>query len=247
MPAECSDGTSFDERTVIRTYKFVNALTDETLGECPQTITYETDGCTQLTSFGFISIAGDTEISVPGGTCDIPLIEVSSPETGICGYVEYMWLVSNQVNALGLPIIPTNFNVGTIWNIIPGEVSPTLDPGLISEDTYYVRCARNFSCCDFGESNIISVLIDENAICPAVTAMESREDCESIFTLRSPTDDFNNAEQIRFITDQTIDASNIINPQSRIIFDAAQGSFIKSGFEIKLNAKLEIYNTGCPK
>ena len=241
----CPDGIFFSSRSVTRVYSFTDACGNES-ESCPQIITYEFNSCQSLTSFGLVAVGGSTSVNVPSG-CDLPTIEVVEAEQGVCGYVEYMWLVTTQEGPNGNPIIPTSLNLGTVWNIIDGENEPTLDPGVIAENTYYVRCARNFSCCIFGESNIVSFIIDDAATCPLVQTGEVQqvEDCENTITLRSPTDDFLSAEQMRFITNLNATLNNKTGSSSNLTIDAKQGIEGLPGLEVYQGGGLELYLEGC--
>ena len=245
---ECVGATSFDERTVFRTYTITNAQTGEVLGMCPQEITYDIEECQVLTDFGVIGINSSTALAVPSG-CDIPTITVTQDEQGVCGYVEYMWLVSTEEDANGNPIIPNTFNIGTTWQLIPGAQDPTYNPGSITQNTHYVRCARNFGCCDFGESNIVSLRVEAGATCPIENTSGPivNKDCNNSVLLTSPNDDFVTGEQMKYITDQEINASNKTMQGSSLTLDGGLGVEMGAGFEIGTSSKLEVYTTGCPE
>ena len=243
---ECTNGgPNFDMRTVIRNYTFTDTCGN--VSElCPQVIMYEIDACVQLTDFGVIGFGDSTSIDVPTG-CDAPEITVTVEEQGSCGYVEYMWLVSTETDINGNPIIPTNFNIGTVWQMIPDAFDPTYDPGELFETTFFVRCARNFACCDFGESNIVTVAIDDTASCPDVSDdVIENTDCDNQIILISPTNDLMNSEQMKYTTNQEIDASNIVGDGARIILESPIGISLRAGLEIQSNSRLEVHNTGCP-
>ena len=244
IPMACTDG--FTERTVIRTYTFTNVQTGEVLSECPQEIVYEIESCQPLTSFGVIGVSGASLVNVPSG-CNLPNITVIEEEQGACGFVEYMWLVSTEQDPNGNPIIPTNLNLGTVWQIIEGENDPTLNPGTIVQNTHYVRCVRNFSCCNFAESNIVTFVIDDTATCPieAAAGVEELVDCDNIISLVSPTDDYLSAEQKRFITNLNAAISNKTGVNSNLTVDAKQGVEGLPGLEVYQGGALEVYLEGC--
>lgn len=243
--SNCDGGYYFSERQVIRTYTFTDQCGNQS-ALCPQLITYNFDDCRVLTDFGRVGVDGSTSLVV-SPDCDIPTITVVSDEQGVCGYVEYMWLVSTEEDANGQPFIPTNFNIGTTWKLIEGANDPTYDPGVISEDTYYVRCARNFSCCDFRESNIVSLRVEAGATCPVITSDTIvNSDCNKVVVLSSPDDDFVTGDDMKYITDQEIKASNRTMLGSTLVLDGRQGVEMNGGFEIGANSKLEVYTTGCP-
>ena len=236
--------TSFDQRTVIRTYYFVKRNNGDTIMICPQEIVYKIDQCQQLSSYGSIGINGSTMIEVQRN-CAIPEIGVITAEEGVCGYVEYMWLISTQEDAHGNPFTPTAFNIGSVWQLIPNAFDPTLDPGMVSQNTYYVRCVRNFSCCDFGESNIVSVRINPNASCPFNSSPMINEDCENAIHLLSPQDDYSNGNNIKHITNLTITAENKVIGRSQLFLNAGSEINMKPGFEIRDTSLLEVYINGC--
>lgn len=71
-----------------------------------------------------------------------------------------MWPISGQEDLNGNPLKPTDEHINAVWKVV------------ITENTYYVRCTRSFSCCDFGESNIVSFKVDVVATCPIDVADE---------------------------------------------------------------------------
>jgi len=242
---ECNGGFEFENRTVYRTYTITNTQTDEVLAMCPQEITYEINECVSLTDYGTIGFGGTNYISVPSN-CEVPEIQVVEEEEGVCGFVEYMWLVSTQQDANGQPFVPTEFNIGTTWLLIPGEVEPTLSPGVISQTTYYVRCARNFSCCQYGESNVVAAFFDEEASCSGIgNEMLINEHCDSTIVLLSPDNDFMQQEQMMYITNETIEAQNLSGNGSSLTLDAGKEIIMNPGFEIRDSSLLEVYNNGC--
>jgi hypothetical protein len=108
------------------------------------------EACDNVTSGGIIT--GDEELCGIGA--DPSIIENVTLPAGGFGALEYLWLQSN------VPIYngPGDPN----WTIIPNSNSPSYDPGPISSDTYYIRCARREGCTDYiGETNIISKTIIE--------------------------------------------------------------------------------------
>jgi hypothetical protein len=106
--------------------------------------------CDNVSSGG--EIEGDEELCGIGSDPTV-IGNVTLPSGGF-GVLEYLWLQSN------VPIYngPGDPN----WTIIPNSNSPFYDPGPISSDTYYIRCARRAGCSDYiGESNIVSKIIIE--------------------------------------------------------------------------------------
>jgi len=106
--------------------------------------------CDNITDGG--SIQGNENLCGLGAD-PAPITELNPPSGGF-GTLEFIWLQSN------VPIFngPGDPN----WTMIPNSNSPDLDPGPITQTTYYIRCARRSPCTDFiGESNIISKIIVE--------------------------------------------------------------------------------------
>ena len=102
--------------------------------------------CDNVTDPG--SIAAD-QIVCPDNPDPAPLISVELPSGG-SGELEYLWISTT--------IDPASPEV--IWFPVPDSNSPSLDPGPISQTTYYRRCSRRAGCDTYatGESNIITVI-----------------------------------------------------------------------------------------
>lgn len=244
IPTNCDSPTStfFDTREVIRTYTFEDACGN--INEsCPQYITYNISGCQDLETYGRITVQGTSFFNVSGG-CDVPAIQVSELETGVCGYVEYMWLVSTEEQPNGQPYIPNSLNIGTLWTIIPEETEPTLDPGIIIRNTYYVRCARNFSCCMFGESNVVGYRVTDDGTCP-ITSPVIVSDCDDNIDLRSPTDDLLSQDNWKYESNMNITGNNTVGAGAQLTLDAGISTVLMQGFQVDTSAALEVYTTGC--
>lgn len=246
VPAFCDViGGFFESRDVHRTYVFTDACGNQS--SCVQVITYEFAECVALDDFGTIGVNNTDEVLVPAG-CDLPLIEEVNPTSSDCGFVEYMWLYSTQVDENGDPFNATNLNLGVIWFMIEGETSPTLNPGVINEDTYFIRCARNISCCDFGESNIVSFIIDAESTCPVSEVTEAViADCDNPVILLSPTDDISDGQVKLYLTNQEAELSNRSSANSRLTIDAKAGTTMLPNFEISQGGEYLIYLDGCPE
>ena len=106
--------------------------------------------CDNVTSGG--SIEGNEELCGIGSDPGV-IGNVNLPSGGYGG-LQYLWLQSN---------VPVYNGPGDLnWTIIPNSNSPIYDPGPISSDTYYIRCARRVGCSDYiGESNIVSKILIE--------------------------------------------------------------------------------------
>ena len=258
VPAECADGVShFDSRDVIRTYTFVSS--DGTINEtCEQTITYEFSECNQVTDAGNIGINGGSLLMIPSTGCNVPAIEPTEDfvTSGCNDLVEHMWLVSTQERSNGSPFFPTQLNTGpegsgSIWEIIDGATDPSFQPDVITQNTYYVRCTRSISCCDFVETNLVGYRIDEDAECPVIATPEPpamtlglTQDCEGNIIL-NVRDDAANGEQMEYRTNWTIEATNKVGADAHLIYNAKDGTTLGQGFEVQANAQFEVKTDGC--
>jgi|GEM_PF-5850142 len=76
----------------------------------------------------------------------------SASPSGGSGAIEYIWLSSTT----GCPTSAANQG-------IPNSNSPTYNPGLIAQTTYFLRCSRRVGCTAWaGESNCITLTVDNN-------------------------------------------------------------------------------------
>ena len=247
VPAECNGLLGFmDQRQIIRTYTLTDQCGNESTID--QNINLSFDGCSELTDFGTIAFGDQDLIQVPIG-CELPEIGEVTPVSGNCGYTEYMWLVSTAELAPGVPIFPNRFNIGTLWFIIDGENQPTYTPESASENTYYVRCSRDISCCEFGESNIVVVLINAAAECPEIEVeMDdpvNSADCLEELSLLSPIDDLLNGEVEEYYLRMSADADIRLQNNSQLTIDAAEGAIFNSNFEVSIGSTLEVFLDGC--
>lgn len=82
-----------------------------------------------------------------------PILNVVSPSGG-SGETEYVWMQST-----------TNGPIGSeYWQPIADSNSPTYDPGILYETTYFVRCARREKCPTYVESNIVKIEVGTEAV-----------------------------------------------------------------------------------
>jgi hypothetical protein len=99
------------------------------------TVHFTLVGCDNLTSGGSI---GNNE-SGCGAFNPSNIVNLTSPSGG-SGTIEYIWLQS--------------FDGGSNHTVIVGATNDSYDPGVITQTTWYRRCARRAGCSDFaGESN----------------------------------------------------------------------------------------------
>ena len=108
--------------------------------------------CCNVTTGG--EIAGVQENC---GPFDPAVFTSTSLPTGGLGDLEYVWMTNSQ----NVPI--NNGNNG--WVEIPNSNSATYDPGMITETTCFIRCARREGCTIYsGESNVICVTVNESPV-----------------------------------------------------------------------------------
>ncbi|MTB53824.1 SdrD B-like domain-containing protein, partial [Lewinella sp. W8] len=135
-------------------------------------------------------IAANQEYCEP--TDAAPLTSVSMPSGGTgTGPTQFLWL---QTTGDCTP--PTIDDMGD-WVEIPGANGPTYDPGLISQTTCFIRCAR-YAECDLylGESNVITITIQEapDAMVSATDATCGESNGTITFTFSNPNNGRTNYE-----------------------------------------------------
>jgi len=139
-------------------------------------ISYTALPCDNFTSGG--QIAGD---ETGCGTYDpAPITSVLLPSGG-SGPVEYVWLQANE------PIRADGSNA----TMVPNSNSETIDPGPISQTTYYRRCARRVGCTTWdGESNDIvkEVLVPPSALVATTDPTCTGADGSITFTFTDNSD-----------------------------------------------------------
>lgn len=112
------------------------------------TIIVSTDPCTEAFDGGII-VADQTGFSPYDANVLTSVQDAINPN----GAVEYVWMMSTQ----NVPNTPGN----TAWSPVPNSNSATLDPGTLTQTTYYIRCARLVGCTNYwGESNMITITVN---------------------------------------------------------------------------------------
>jgi len=119
-----------------------------------------TDPCDNVTNGGKIEADENPEAC---GPYDAAIITEVVAATGGTGDLEYIWLASTTA-------CPTE-----LTDMIPGANSPEYDPGVLTQTTYFVRCARRVGCTVWIESDCIVKTVDacDNGgpvDCDAITA-----------------------------------------------------------------------------
>ncbi len=106
---------------------------------------------------------------------DAPLIRDCQSPIGGSGDFEVMWLKSTSSC---LPPTTTAADIAAgldpHWRVIPGETGLSLNPGIVSQNTCYLRCVRRVGCTTFIESNIISLNVE---------GCNNRPDCDLDITI----------------------------------------------------------------
>ncbi len=126
--------------------------------------------CDNLTSGG--------QIGYDQSSCDYPfdpaLIQNIQSPSGGSGAIEYIWLESTTQ-----PCSPPNTINDPDWSIIAGANSSTYNPPPITVNTCYIRCARREGCEDYlGESNIVTMIIEDDQILEIVCPSNDYIDCD---------------------------------------------------------------------
>ncbi len=107
--------------------------------------------CDNITNGGVICC--DEILCGPGKKAST-IVNVQLPIGGN-GNFEYVWMYSTTD--------PNFYNNNPDWYPVPNSNAPSLEPGILYQTTYFVRCARRENCTIYsGESNIVTktVLID---------------------------------------------------------------------------------------
>ena len=149
-------------------YKWSSGQTTKAINVCPTsdktyTVTVtDANGCTgkdvvkvkvytNLTTGG--KIAANQSNCGPFNPDPFTSITPASGGTGTTP-IEYIWLKSTTTCTPPASISDPN------WTIISGANGLTYDPGLTTQNTCFIRCARRQGCPDYnGESNVISITI----------------------------------------------------------------------------------------
>ena len=102
--------------------------------------------CDNVTNGGIIA-----ENQENCGPFDPALLTSVSLPSGGSGVIEYVWLIST--------------NGGSSYSTIAGATGPTYNPGLVSVNTWFRRCARRAGCVPYsGESNWLKMTVNPNDV-----------------------------------------------------------------------------------
>ena len=114
--------------------------------------------CDNVTLGGTIGFGN----SCTGSTtvCNNPapqILNCASP-TGGSGDFEIIWLKAiNNPNCYPPTTTVDNIDQDPFWSVIPGATGLTYNPGVLTQQTCFLRCTRRAGCTTYIESNIISV------------------------------------------------------------------------------------------
>jgi Lectin C-type domain/Secretion system C-terminal sorting domain len=90
-----------------------------------------------------------------------PFIENCYSPIGGTGAFEIVWLkATNNPSCLPPTVTQANIANDPFWKMIQGANGLTLDPGIITERTCFLRCVRRVGCYTMIESNIIFIDVD---------------------------------------------------------------------------------------
>ena len=139
-------------------------VTDANGCEAECSVTVESNDCCNVTDGGII--AADQSHCEP---FDPDAFTSVSDPTGGLGDLEIIWLSGT----CGTPV--------STWTPIAGATGLTYDPGMVTETTCFIRCARRAGCTSYiGESNIITITVGDGC-CDNVTdggiIAENQENC----------------------------------------------------------------------
>jgi gliding motility-associated-like protein len=111
--------------------------------------------CCNVTDGG--EIAGEQENC---GSFDPNEIVSLVPATGGIGPVEYAWWSGPCPESSPTIGVPSQGALPEGFVLIAGATGESYDPGMLSETTCFIRCARNQGCTEWnGESNIVTITI----------------------------------------------------------------------------------------
>lgn len=149
-----------------------------------------------------------------------PILNIASPAGG-SGETEYVWMQSIVNGPIG----------SEYWQPIPNSNTPTYDPGILYETTYFVRCARREKCLTFVESNIVKIEVGTEAIAKVDIPVRICEKEEVTFTALGVGAD----AQIQWTFGGSATQSVVLGEEAILSFSSF-GSF---------QAKLEVEENGC--
>lgn len=116
-------------------------------------VTKLVDCCDNVTDGGTI---GEDQIICDDSVDPDSIFNISLPSGG-SGNLMFQWYQSNT----GTPFDFSN----TDWTQVPGAGSDGYDPGVINQNTYFVRVAKREDCADFiGVSNMVSILLVDSPV-----------------------------------------------------------------------------------
>ncbi len=157
-----SNGSTASTASGLAAGTYTLTVTDANSCVSTNTVTITTVACCNVTAGGTI---GNGQSNC-GPFDPAALTSVTLPSGGL-GTLQYQWLKSsvNVPNTVGNPH----------WSPISGANGATYDPGMVTQTTYYIRCARRSGCTQMpGESNIIGIIIHP---VPSASATSTNAGC----------------------------------------------------------------------
>ena len=168
--AEISATSSGGTGTV--TFTWSNGMAGAVISVQPtETTTYvvtgtDANGCSttaEVTVEVYENIKNGGEIGPNQSACGpfdaAPITNVTLPDNGDSDRtLEYIWLKTTDIKPGAVPG-STNWEDYENWDHIPGSTNPmSLDPGVLTETSYFLRCVRRNGCIDYtGESNVVTI------------------------------------------------------------------------------------------
>ncbi|MEZ5045169.1 MAG: SdrD B-like domain-containing protein [Saprospiraceae bacterium] len=146
----------------------------DTITLTPRAVLFNLDAgciseCDRLTHPGLI--APSTTYLCGAGNDPGPILNAVSA-TGGSGALEYLWMKSLE---------ETPFS-SSQWEPIPDSNTPSYDPGVLYETTYFVRCARREKCSTYLESNVVKIEVGTEAVAKVVQPVKICEGDQVTFS-----------------------------------------------------------------
>ncbi|MEZ4955428.1 MAG: hypothetical protein R2825_17840 [Saprospiraceae bacterium] len=119
-------------------------------------------GCDNITDGGTIGFDPNclASVSVACNSTAPNIANCVSPSGG-SGNLEIIWLKSTS--SCSAPTTTADDIIAGLdphWVLVPGQTGLSLSPGVVTDNTCYLRCTRRAGCSTYQESNIISLTTD---------------------------------------------------------------------------------------
>jgi hypothetical protein len=147
-PMDNCNNDNKDSDFSVNTESFFITLAE---GACPNNLDGGLfDPCLNVLDAG--TICCDQVLCGPGNV-PAPILSLT-PGTGAGGAIEYIWMRNTNGAPLG--------SAG--WSPIMGTNSPDYSPGALHITTYFARCVRAVGCENWLESNIVEIVVEDDAV-----------------------------------------------------------------------------------